>query len=307
MSTTKKITREEWLTQAVYVLDDTMFRGILNSHTTSFQIACAKCSGKKQSECILSEDGSFPPTITIDYRLQDSEKVLMALSRECINAFLNKPKGKYLTKICKAFGFEKPYSECHLNQAAMDIINIILEKMIDMCGMFPNIAIIPKTKKQKKTTDRLICFCPDCGFQFVVTKKMLDQHNNCIPTCGCGAKMRVKSKDTTIELDLPDSSKEIETDEYFPTNKTIINKHSKNNNPPHHKQKNKTQSVFIDDNENYFYQYGNFISPPTHVPPEILKIVQQRMESYAKESLDSGNPPKEGMINHETESDINET
>ena len=42
-------------------------------------------------------------------------------------------------------------------------------------------------------------FCPECGYEMKVAKKIFEKHNGGLPTCPCGAKMGIDMEDEEVE------------------------------------------------------------------------------------------------------------
>ena len=198
-NTTNSITREEWLIHAVTELDENLFMGSLNVQNHPFQIACSKCEKSNRTTTVqpheeLNVTDYFPTTITIDYKLSSTKDVLLRLARECITAFMGDPKGKKLKSICKQYGFESPYKEAHAGSSLNDLLDIICTRIKNKYGEFPNIPVVDPPKKETHHTPKYICFCPDCGFQFIITKNAFQKYGSKIPICGCGKTMELKDK-----------------------------------------------------------------------------------------------------------------
>ena len=101
-------TREEWLREAVKLLNDEVFGGELD--LIEYQISCALLGGKKLGEVVFPYEGDdiaglddfFPPTIHIDEKIKESTQMVIVLAHECIHAFMNikdhKKRFKYEAK-----------------------------------------------------------------------------------------------------------------------------------------------------------------------------------------------------------------
>lgn len=202
------MTREEWLRHAVEMLDTELFDGDLDILNHNFQINCGICPGKKLSHTIQPYDGEnvkledfFPTTISIDHKIKDPVEMLGVLARECVFAFFNE-KGvtKRTKKLFEKYYFEAPFTAYNPSPYLKEIINIIYKRMIAKYGEFPGETVIvyPKEKKEgKKNT--ILLFCPECGYEIKVSRKMHEKHGQGTPTCICGCKMGVDCEDETQE------------------------------------------------------------------------------------------------------------
>ena len=99
------MTREEWLTKAVELIDIEVFKGDLDTINHKFQINCGICPGKKLSTTIQPYDGEdvklddfFPTTISINHQIKNPVEMLGILARECVFAFFNESKLNKRTK-----------------------------------------------------------------------------------------------------------------------------------------------------------------------------------------------------------------
>ena len=193
------MTREEWLRHAVKMLDEEIFSNKLDILNHDYQIACGRCPGKKVSEVIqpsdqedIGLDDFFPTTINIDFTIKDPVKMLEALAFICIPAFFNIPtKGKQFKSLMVEYGFT--YTDTWVADIYLkDRLREIYKKMTKEFGEFPGkpIKFPVKEKKEKKKSSYAI-FCPECGYEVKITKKLYEKHNNGLPTCPCGAKMAI--------------------------------------------------------------------------------------------------------------------
>lgn len=193
------MTREEWLRHAVEQLNTDIFSGDLDIINHEYQIACGRCSGKKQSEFIqpseqedIDLDDFFPTTIHIDFTIKDPVKMLEVLAYVCVPAFFNiPPKGKQFKALMLKYGFM--YSDGWIaGDGLKERLKESLKSLTKMYGNFPGkpIKFPTKEKKEKKKSSYAI-FCPDCGYEVKITRKLYEKHNSGLPTCPCGAKMGI--------------------------------------------------------------------------------------------------------------------
>ena len=194
------MTREEWLQRAVEMLDAELFKGDLDLLNHKFQINCGICPGKKMTTTIQPYDGEdvrledfFPTTISVNHQISDVEEMIGWLARECVFAFFNeKSVNKRSKRLFEKYYFEAPFTSYNPSTTLVDIISLVYKKMIKEYGKFPGetVVVYPKTKKEgKKNT--LVAFCPDCGYEVKVARKMYDKHGQELPTCFCGSKMAI--------------------------------------------------------------------------------------------------------------------
>ena len=194
------INREEWLKQAVYKLDVSVFNGDLDSLNHKFQITCGICPGKKLSHTIQPYDGEdvrlddfFRTTISINHSIKDPIDILSNLARECVFAFFNESKlNKNTKKLFDKYGFEAPFTGANPSLYLNDILEGVYKEMVKEYGEFPGdtVVIHEKDKKESKKNTVLI-FRPECGYEIKVTRKMHEKHGQGTPTCVCGCKMGV--------------------------------------------------------------------------------------------------------------------
>lgn len=202
------MTREEWLRKAVEMIDTEIFDGDLDTINHQFQINCGICPGKKLSNTIQPYDGEnvklddfFPTTISISHTIKDPVDLLGNLTRECIFAFFNeKGVNKRTKKLFEKYYFEAPYTAYNPSEYLKTLLDIVYKQMEAKYGKFPGetVVIYPKEKKEgKKNT--LVMFCPSCGFEAKVSRKMFEKHGQVCPTCVCGTKMGIDCEDDVKE------------------------------------------------------------------------------------------------------------
>lgn len=199
------MTREEWLRHAVELLDTHVFDGDLDILNVGFQISCSGCPGKKLTTTIQPYDGEdarledfFPKAITVSHSIKDPMEMLANLARECIFAFFNEKNiNKRVKRLMTKYQFEQPYSGCYPSDLLKSRLELVLSLLEKQCGKFPGETVIirPKEKKDAKK-NTLIMFCPSCGYEIKVSRKMFEQHGQACPTCVCGAKMSLDDGET---------------------------------------------------------------------------------------------------------------
>lgn len=199
------ITREEWLRQAVEILDSRIFSGDLDTPNHAFQIACGKVGGKKHSETIqpsdqedIGLDDFFPTTISIDYQLKTPEEILTQLTFECIKAFFGTTKGKAYKSNCEKYYFESPYNEPHPSDYLKDLIKESLKIIEKQCGPWPGKAVVIRKPAKKQTQNKIIFVCPNCGWEIYTTKSKMKGHEG-QPVCTCGTKMSLVENEENEE------------------------------------------------------------------------------------------------------------
>ena len=198
------MTREEWLRKAVEMLDVEIFEGDLDTINHKFQINCGIVPGKKLTNTIQPYDGEevkledfFATTISVSHTIKDPIEMLGNLARECVFAFFNEKKiNKHTKRLFEKYYFEAPFTSYNPSSYLIELLNIIYKKMVAQHGEFPGetVVIYPKEKKEgKKNT--LVLFCPDCGYEIKVSRKMHEKHGQGAPTCVCGSKMALDCED----------------------------------------------------------------------------------------------------------------
>lgn len=188
---------EEYIKRAVEMLDAELFEGDLDLLNHQFQVSWGRTPGKKMSESIFPFDGEdvklddfFPVTICINYTIKDPIEFLGNLALECIHAFFDEKKvNKRFKSLAHKYYFDTPYTSYHPTPYLRDILEAIYKKLTKECGAFPikPVVFYPKEKKEgKKNT--IVLFCPNCGLEAKVSRKVWEKNLNGFPTCGCGAK-----------------------------------------------------------------------------------------------------------------------
>lgn len=193
------ITREKWLRQAVEYLDAELFGGALDLLNHEYQITCGRCPGQKLADTIQPYQGEdvkledfFPTTISVSHTTKDPREMLVTLAYECIKAFWNidKIKSKMFKDLANKYYFEAPFTSPHPTEYLQSIIDSIYKKLVASHGEWPGKAVVvyPKPKKEGKKNSYTV-FCPDCGYEMKVSRKMLEKHQGMLPTCPCGTHM----------------------------------------------------------------------------------------------------------------------
>lgn len=194
------MTREEWLIHAVEKINDYVFSGALNLENHKYQIACGRCLGSKQTECIQPYDGEdvslddfFPTTISVNFTMKDTYEMLLALTHECIHAFFNiKGNGKDFKRLAVKYGFDKPCKVENANDYLRDTLKTVLSKIETERGKFPGEAVVFHKKEKKETKKSVLdCFCPECGYVLKMPRKTYESFKGALPTCPCGTKMGI--------------------------------------------------------------------------------------------------------------------
>ena len=202
------MTREEWLTKAVELIDIEVFKGDLDTINHKFQINCGICPGKKLSTTIQPYDGEdvklddfFPTTISINHQIKNPVEMLGILARECVFAFFNEPKlNKRTKKLFDKYMFCAPYTSYNPSEDLDYKINYVYEQLIENYGDFPGTPVVVYKKKNENTKkNTLVVFCDSCGYEMKVSRKMHEKHGQGLPTCPCGAKMGIDYGEDEIE------------------------------------------------------------------------------------------------------------
>lgn len=204
-------TSEQWLTEAVKIMDEIIFDGELHTDTHGFQIYFGRVKGKRGTETVQPSDAEavtledfFPTTIGVDYQTQDVDRMLTQLAMECIRAFMGITKGKVFKKKCTEYWFAPPFSEAYATPYLKTLIADVRTAVERKLGEFPGkpVKFPVKEQKEKKPT-KAIFFCPECGLEYTVPIKKLKGATG-TPVCICG---------TRCGRDLSDETEKKETGE----------------------------------------------------------------------------------------------
>ena len=96
--------------------------------------------------------------------------------------------------------FQSPFTSYNPSAYLVEILTIVHKMLVSKYGEFPGetVIIYPKEKKEgKKNT--VVMFCPECGYEIKVSRKMHEKHGQGYPTCVCGAKMAIDCEDENQE------------------------------------------------------------------------------------------------------------
>ena len=204
------ITREKWLRAAVEELDTRLFNGDLNIMDRQYQVSVGRCPGQKSSESVQPFDGEdvtlddfFPTTIQVSWTIKDPIDMPGNLALECVHAFFDEPKvNKRFKKLAEKYYFDTPYNKFTPTPVLRDILNDVYKELKKQYGEFPGYAVVfhPKPKKEgKKNT--LVMFCPNCGFEASVKRKIWEKNGQGTCTCICGTKMGIDLSEETNDED----------------------------------------------------------------------------------------------------------
>lgn len=209
------MTREEWLIHAVYELDKRVFNGDLDLQGRQFQVGAGRCPGNKQSETVQPYDGEdvtledfFPTTMAVSWTIKDPIEILGNLALACVHGFFDEKRcsTKRFKGLAKKYGFDSPFN-VYCGTADLEAkLKETLEALTNEYGPYPGKAVT--FKKEEKSGDRkkstLKVFCPSCGFEMSVKRKMFEKHGNKAPICPCGAHMGVDLSDEEVEQNQED-------------------------------------------------------------------------------------------------------
>lgn len=191
------ITREKWLRHAVEMLDTKLFNGDLDLYNRQYQVSVGRCPGKKLSESVFPFDGEnvtlddfFPVTMQVSWTIKDPIELLGNLALECIRAFFDERKmSKRFKSLADKYYFDKPYNKFTPTTYLNDVLEEVHTELVKNYGEFPGYPVVfhPKEKKEgKKNT--IVLFCPNCGLEAKISRKVWEKNSSGFPTCGCGAK-----------------------------------------------------------------------------------------------------------------------
>ena len=213
--TNTKITREEWLIHAVYELDKRVFSGDLNLEGRQFQIGTGRCPGSKNSEVVQPYDGEdvtlddfFPTTMSVSWTIKDPIEILGNLALACIHGFFDEKRcsTKRFKGLAKKYGFDKPYNTYCGTADLKAKLEETLAALTNEYGAYPGKAV--SFKKEEKAGNRkkstLKIFCPECGFEMSVKRRMLEKHGNKLPICPCGSQMGLDLSDEEVDQNQDD-------------------------------------------------------------------------------------------------------
>lgn len=194
------LTREKWLRHAVEMLDTKLFNGDLDLFNRQYQVSIGRCPGQKGSESVFPFDGEdvslddfFPVTMQVSWTIKDPIEMLGNLALECIHAFFDEPKvNKRFKALANKYYFDKPYNKLTLTPTLRDILEDTYKEMVKTYGEFPGYAVVfhPKPKKEGKKT-ALTMFCPSCGLEVSIKRKVWEKNGQKCCTCACGTKMGI--------------------------------------------------------------------------------------------------------------------
>lgn len=198
------ITREKWLRAAIEILDTRLFNGDLNLMDRQYQVSVGRCPGQKNAESVQPYNGEdvnlddfFPTTIQVSWTIKDPIEMLGNLAYECIHAFFDEPKvNKKFKKLAEKYYFDVPYSKYTPTVYLIDILNEVYDELVNRYGEFPGYAVVFHTKPKKEGKKSTITmFCPECGFEASVKRKIWEKNGQGTCTCICGTKMGVDLTD----------------------------------------------------------------------------------------------------------------
>jgi hypothetical protein len=200
------VTREKWLRAAIEILDTRLFNGDLNVMDRQYQVSVGRCPGQKASESVQPFDGEdvtlddfFPTTIQVSWTIKDPIDMLGNLAYECVHAFFDEPKvNKRFKKLAEKYYFDTPYNKYTPTPYLKDILEETYKELKKNYGDFPGYAVVfhPKPKKEgKKNT--LLMFCPNCGLEVSIKRKIWEKNGQGTCTCICGTKMGIDLSEET--------------------------------------------------------------------------------------------------------------
>ena len=200
------VTREKWLRHAVELLDTKLFNGDLDIFDKQYQVSVGRCQGQKNAETVFPFDGEdvslddfFPVTMQLSWTIKDPIELLGNLALECVHAFFDEPKvNKRFKQLADKYYFDKPYNKFNHTPYLRDILEDVHKELVKNYGEFPGYPVVfhPKPKKEgKKNT--LVMFCPECGYEVKVSRKIWEKNGQGTCTCVCGTKMGIDLTDET--------------------------------------------------------------------------------------------------------------
>jgi hypothetical protein len=184
-------TREEWLTRAITLIDDTVFIGRMPSQ---WRVSCGfpskkalSTKGRAVGQCFspeCSDDGVTE--IFVSPVLDDVETILGVLTHEMIHAIVGIDEGHRgaFADVWESVGFAGKKTECTLGSN----LKMLLHSLLPILGPYPHSMLSAfaraKVPAQHVTWRKLRC--PGCGYAARTTQKYLDKG---LPVCPCGKEM----------------------------------------------------------------------------------------------------------------------
>lgn len=176
----KKETREQWLADAVGLLEEHVFIGY--EVPSGIAVSCGfpstnalprKGSPTRIGECWKREasEGGETIHIFISPTLVKPIDVLAALGHELIHAI--KPEAKHgaeFKRIAAVVGFFGPATA---TQPGVELVNV-LTSIAEMLGEYPHDKLVPVIQHKTQATRLLKAECPTCGYVIRLTKKWAD-------------------------------------------------------------------------------------------------------------------------------------
>ena len=196
--------REEWLYEAAQEINAELFEG--RNETSQLQISIGRTRGKALGHTMLVDydkqdvglDDFFPPTVFISPLIKEPIHILAAITHELIHAYETKSTkhNKLFKATAKNIGFDGVGYE--MTDALEADLKRVLDTLESKFGKYPGIAIKQPEKaktENKKQSNTIVYFCPECGYEVKVTRKMMLAHPG-FPTCCCGTKMGIANDDS---------------------------------------------------------------------------------------------------------------
>lgn len=180
---TPKITREQWLEQAVHLLRP-LFKQAKQTIPKKVRISVGfpYASRKAEGECwytTCSADGANE--IFISPKIAKPESVLDILVHELCHtvAGAGAKHGKAFKVVTTAVGLEGKITATH---AGPELV-VVLHRIAKTLGSYPHAVLTPRDKPKQST--RLILLECDCGLKIRITQKWLDEIAGAGKSAGC--------------------------------------------------------------------------------------------------------------------------
>ena len=183
------MTREEWLTRAVELMRDGMFKRCgetVPAVRVSVGFPGGGSARKRIGECWnpqASADGLSQ--VFINPVLSDGVRVLDVLAHELIHAIVPAAGHKApFKRIATAIGLTGPM---RATEAGPEL-KAELDTLILNLGEYPHAALSLSDRK-KQTTRMVKMECPSCGFICRASQTAIEGSG--LPTCGCGERLNI--------------------------------------------------------------------------------------------------------------------
>lgn len=177
-----KVTREQWLLEAVGLLRDRF----LPEAPADLLVSVGWPGGRGNKEKVIGQHwpqrAPKRSQIFISPVLIETQDVLSTLLHEMIHASCppeTKHGGEFIV-LAKRVGFKAPWTSTPLTE---ELVEALSELQVEP---YQHEKLEPIPKSAKQSTRQLKVVCPECGYTLRATRKWL---NVGLPSCPCGTVM----------------------------------------------------------------------------------------------------------------------